>query len=98
MQDRERIESLLREVFTELRQDDEPGYTEQKEDFVFHMTDWLEDLNGLMSLYSDSGVGKEAAAKFVVGFLYHVIPHLNAAGRLLLGGIPDPFSVVTRKE
>jgi hypothetical protein len=39
----------------------------------------------------------EAASALVIGFLYHVVPHLNAAGRLLLDEISDPFASAEMK-
>ncbi|HET6880245.1 MAG TPA: hypothetical protein VFI31_08825 [Pirellulales bacterium] len=67
-------------------------YEKRKHDFVFHMTDWIGDLEQLAVLFRDPDQhDEEAASKVVVGFLYHVIPHLNAAGRLLLGEVGDPF-------
>ena len=92
MENRRQIESLLRAVFGELREEDQPGFEKKREEFVFHMTDWLDDLDDLIALFRSENATKEAAARQIVGFLYHVPPHLNAAGRLLLDGIPDPFT------
>ena len=55
------------------------------------MTDWLNDLESLVMLYEQHHLEKNKAASIVSGFLYHAIPHLNAAGRLLLDSVPDPF-------
>lgn len=55
------------------------------------MTDWLDDLEELLALLRSDNVTKEKAARQIVGFLYHVTPHLNAASRVLLDGVPDPF-------
>jgi hypothetical protein len=91
MENRQRIESLLRAVFGELREEGHRGFAERRDQFVFHMTDWLDDIEELMALLGSENATKEAAARQIVGFLYHVTPHLNAAGRLLLDGVPDPF-------
>jgi hypothetical protein len=85
------VDQLLRQVFGEVRDRAEPGYEKHCDDFVFHMTDWLHDMEGLQRLYRELNDSSTDAAEFVIGFLCHVIPHLNAAGRLLLGEISDPF-------
>src|SRR5438067_12126288 len=64
-----------------------------REDFVFHMTDWLGDLQRLSKLYDHPKSAKSVAADDVVfGFLIHALPHLMTAGRLLQGKeITRPF-------
>jgi hypothetical protein len=89
---------LLADIFDDMRKDDrkELGravYEQQRHDFAFHMTDWLADLEGLHKLFDQQDiVDRETARTFLIGFLYHVVPHLNAAGRLLVGEITDPFA------
>jgi hypothetical protein len=57
------------------------------------MTDWLGDLKELNALYTHpEKADLHEATVLIIGFLYHVIPHLNAAGRLLLDHISDPFA------
>jgi hypothetical protein len=54
------------------------------------MTDWSKDLGQLAALYKNpEKFTKAEASQVVSGFLYHVIPHLTAAGRLLLDYSPD---------
>jgi hypothetical protein len=68
-------------------------YERRRHDFVFHMTDWLDDLYDLNKLCrhpEDADV--EKATIFVMGLLYHALPHLTTAGRLLLDTISDPFA------
>ena len=89
MESQLQIKSLLRAVFGELREEDVPDFEKNRDEFVFHMTDWLDDF---VTLVRSATATKEAAARQIVGFLYHVIPHLNAAGRLLLDGVPDTFA------
>lgn len=87
-----RIKELLGHVFDELQTvEDREKYAEVKQQFIFHMTDWIDDLQNLIELYDQPEQPKGKAAQAIAGFLYHVIPHLNAAGRLLLDRIPDPF-------
>jgi hypothetical protein len=68
-------------------------YERRRFDFVFHMTDWTCDVTRLADLVRHpQNENDEAATKFLIGFLYHTIPHLSAAGRLLLDHVPDPFA------
>jgi len=94
------LEMLLSKVFDEMRDGvkkrvpvDE--YERLKEEFVFHMSDWRDDLGRLEVLFRDPERDPADAARDVAGFLYHVVPHLNAAARLLLDGVADPFSAQT---
>ena len=68
-------------------------YKRRRFDFVFHMTDWLRDLEGLKELYDhpEKADIKEART-FIIGFLIHVVPHVSTAGRILLDEIADPFA------
>jgi hypothetical protein len=61
-------------------------YAELKHDFVFHMRDIKEDVEKIARLYHHpERRSPEAESVFIIGFLYHVIPHLRAASRILLG-------------
>lgn len=92
------LENLLEQVFDdcqeELREElSSTEYEQRRHDFVFHMLDWQEDLERLIQLYrTPQGRELHSVSVFLIGFLYHVIPHLNAAGRLLLESVPDPFA------
>ena len=67
-------------------------YERRKREFIFHMLDWKPDLSKIAGLLDRSAsMSPKEATTLVIGFLYHVVPHLNAAGRLLLDEIPDPF-------
>jgi len=97
MQPDPKLLRLLEKVydsFQEEQRDELPAeeYDRRRFDFAFHMTDWLSDLKGYSKLVEEPGSFKtDDATHFLIGFLYHVVPHLNAAGRLLLDRIPDPF-------
>jgi hypothetical protein len=99
-----KVEQLLACVFDGaregLREELAPEeYENRQHDFVFHMTDWQDDLQRLTDLFKNPDkYDEETASTLVIGFLYHVVPHLNAAGRLLLDEIGDPFSPVKKKE
>lgn len=90
---------LLSKVFDRVRErhlpdsEDASPYEEGKRDFVFHLTDWTEDMERLRTLFANpQSYDVEAASNLIVSFLIHVIPHLNAAGRFLLDEISDPFA------
>ncbi len=93
-----KIKQLMGEVFDAVREgikESENSETCEKlrSEFVFHMTDWASDLEKLTNLYKHPEKSEiDPACNLVIGFLYHVIPHLNAAGHLLLGEIPDAFA------
>lgn len=88
------LEKALRGVFDEWRDDDKLlDRDAYRRDFVFHMTDWLNDLAALQDFYHHpERYGKDRASQLVFGFLIHAIPHLNAAGRILLDGLVDSFA------
>jgi hypothetical protein len=96
--DRSALERLFGQVFDHCQEglQDEISsakYERRRYDFVFHMLDWNEDLQFLNGLFAKpEGQDVEATSRSLIGFLYHVIPHLNAAGRLLLDEVPDPFA------
>ena|SRR5438105_6415294 len=90
---------LLNKVFDRVREGHLPPseegtqYEMWKRDFVFHVTDWMADSERLRALFaSPRDFDVEAASNLIVSFLIHVVPHLNAAGRLLLDEISDPFA------
>ncbi|HXG12043.1 MAG TPA: hypothetical protein VNK04_19975 [Gemmataceae bacterium] len=93
-----KLERLLKQVYDGAREglrkaEDPAAYKKLRYDFVFHMTDWMSDLERLRELYQHpEKADPDEACTFIIGFLYHVIPHLNAAGRLLLDEIPDAFA------
>ena len=92
-----KIRELLGQIFDELQTvEDGEKYAETKQQFIFHMTDWIDDLQNLIELYGQPEQPQGNAAQTIAGFLYHVIPHLNAAGRLLLDRIPDPFGEIQK--
>jgi hypothetical protein len=99
-----KLERLLEKVFDGAREgvrksEDAAAYKKMRHDFAFHMTDWRSDLERLHDLYQHpEKADPDEACTFIIGFLYHVIPHLNAAGRLLLDEVRDPFVESTTKS
>jgi hypothetical protein len=89
----------LREVLEEIYEkiSDRGGmpsaeYRARKDDFVFHLTDCRDDLGRLAELLNGAKPASEQDPIALLSILYHVIPHLNAAGRLALGQFSDPFA------
>ena len=88
------LEELLGHTFDAFRDaEDEADHAKKKAEFIFHMSDWISDLETLAALYRDPNMmDRKAARQFIFGYLVHLIPHLDAAGRLMLNEIPDPFA------
>jgi hypothetical protein len=67
-------------------------YKRRRQDFVFHVTEVADDFAEMAQwLAHPDTLSDEEASTLVIGFLYHAVPHLNSAGRLLLDKIDDPF-------
>lgn len=81
----------LRAIYCEMQTCRTPDDFKKQDDFAFHIIECMEDMNGISSMLSEIADSKHAAEK-LIGFLYHVVPHLNAAARLLLDKVPDTFS------
>jgi hypothetical protein len=68
---------------------------ELRHDFVFHMTDWIDDLHELKSLYDNpQAYTREQAASIVYRFFMHALSHLKAGERILFDPEErcDPFA------
>jgi hypothetical protein len=92
------LDRLLSQVFDEMNEDlrdalSADQYDQRRHEFVFHMTDWTLDLKELNALFDrPDGRDVNATCTSLIGILYHVIPHLRAAARVLLKEeVPDPF-------
>jgi hypothetical protein len=94
------LERLLGAVYRRYqRLDDRAADSQARQDFIFHMTDWLDDLDRLKAIYDNPDkIDRAEAGREIFGFLIHVIPHLKAAGRLLLDEISDPFEEPATKR
>ena len=93
-----KVQTLLERIFDDCREGlrEELSceeYQRRKDDFVFHMTDWLEDLDELQQLFANpDGQSIDQATSTIIGFLAHVGPHLTTAGDLLLDHVPNCFA------
>ena len=90
------LERMLKDVFAYWQTIDDPAKRrEYRQDFVFHMSDWLTDLAKLFDLYGHpERYTKGEAGERVFGFFIHALHHLNAARRILfhVEDYEDPFS------
>jgi hypothetical protein len=77
---------LLASIYnTYQKLDDAAANKAARSDFVFHMTDWEENLRALAQLYEHpEQFGRADAKRIVAGFLYHATAHVAEAARLLL--------------
>lgn len=95
MDNRAELEKKLRVVFEGMHERSEPDFDSRQHDFVFHMLDWVEDLNRLHALVSDpSKIAADEAERVVQEFLYHAAGHIAAAARLY-DEFRDPFVKTT---
>lgn len=69
-------------------------------DVVFHLTDWLSDLEDYYAFCADpTRVSAAELNNFLIGFLAHVPNHLAAASKLLTGiPVTDIFGVGATSE
>ena len=65
------------------------------DDAVFHMTDWLNDLNAWQSFCNNpDSLSKDELQDLLMEFLVHVPAHVAAAGKLITGlPVEDIFKV-----
>jgi hypothetical protein len=90
------LQRLLRAAYDYYQKlDDRAANAEARLDFVFHMTDWIADLERLAALYArPEEFDKHTASGVVFDFLIHALGHLLAASRLLLNQVSDPFAAM----
>ena len=82
-----RLKKLLGAVYDRFNS---AGTNASRHSFVFHMTDWVGDLEALAALYAEpQAYTKAQASDVVAGFLYHALWHVRAAARLLLSFEPE---------
>ena len=94
-QQRERLYAALEKAVRGFCGELGPARTDRKTyDFVFHMTDWYGDLIRLAELYQNPSAHSQTEWNdALLGFLYHVPGHLNAAATLS-DTLLDPFKVL----
>ncbi|HYE62395.1 MAG TPA: hypothetical protein VD997_10390 [Phycisphaerales bacterium] len=57
---------------------------EAVDELAFHLTDWLADLEKLVTLYNSERWDPEQAEDIILGFLIHASNHVPAAHRILM--------------
>ena len=77
-----------------------PGvnYERIKDEFVFHLTECIDDLDKYVRLCkSPVGYDLQAAERIVQGLLYHAVGHLISACRKY-DYVPDPFKELDERS
>ena len=94
---RRKLEKLLGSAYDAFNSN---GRAVCRRNFIFHMTDWLNDLEQLTELYKHpEKFDKRSTKDIVAGFLYHATWHIRAAARLMLDHTPeDIFKEIDYKE
>ena len=90
---------MLAKVYDRYQHLDDPVANENARlDFVFHMTDWLMDLEDIAKIYKNpENCSPKEAGRIVYGFLIHAVPHLIAAARLI-GEFHDTFADMEKES
>lgn len=98
MSNEERLAEMLNLVFDESCNVARADTEECRNQFVFHLLDWKDELRKLAELYaSPERFSSEEARKIVQAFLYHGASHIVAAARL--GGFfLDAFGTSSEKD
>ena len=85
------ISTALEKVFRAYNVAGSAEKDQRTHDFIFHMTDWRDDLARLSRLYENpSGYPQSEWNDAVFGFLAHAVGHLMAAAKLS-EALCDPF-------
>jgi hypothetical protein len=90
---RRQVEVALERAYRDAHPEAGPATEDRRtRDFVFHMTDWSDDLASLARLFREPAKHDgEAWRSAIDGVLLHAVGHLLAAARLD-GGVSDPFA------
>ncbi len=78
------LERKLLSFFNEMASAKEiNNYESDRGKFVFHMTDWQEELGSLIRLFKNpDDYDQDQANNVLQELFYHVLPHLNAAAEI----------------
>jgi hypothetical protein len=90
---RSELQRLLASIYNTYQKLDDPAANKTcRHDFVFHITDWEDDLRALAELYErPEQFSRADAGRIVAGFLYHATAHIMEAARLMLDWEPRYF-------
>lgn len=91
------LEQHLLEFFKQMAETKKKNnYDSENESFVFHMTDWKDDLKALHSLYeTPSEFSREEAHEILQSFLFHSLPHVLAAAQIY-DDAPEIYSMLMK--
>ena len=80
------LRQLLASIYNQFQRLDDPATNKAcRLDFIFHMTDWSDNLRCLADLYKNpKRFSKTDAREIVASFLYHATAHVMEAARLML--------------
>jgi hypothetical protein len=95
MESRERVAERIVAAFAEFELE-----ADVMRDIAFHMTDWKENLEEMLDLYTrPEGLSDEQVQNIILVFLAHVPNHIAAAKKMIgLGPIEDIFKVGVLEE
>ncbi len=87
------LHRLLAAIYNNFQKLDDPAANKIcRRDFVFHMTDWDNNLRELAELYErPERFSKAHAKQIVAAFLFHATAHVMEAARLMLDYQPGYF-------
>lgn len=89
------IQTALEGVYRPFNQSAGPVSSDHRtRDFVFHMTDWIDNLQQLHQFYEEPERHSDEEWDQAVygGIISHAIGHLLAASRLIDDDVSDPFA------
>ncbi len=91
----DKIEKALINAFNDLELD-----SASIDEAVFHMTDWLSDLQELNAFFEDpESLTPEKASELLIDFLVHAPAHIVAASKLVTGfPVSDVFNIGATSE
>ncbi len=85
-------QELVKRIKSAVKKSDDELSDDQVRDFTFHMTDWLEDLEGLMEVYDpSSNLSNSQIYDLLLKFCIHVPLHVVKASEILMD---DKFSLL----
>jgi len=77
-------EGCIEKIYSDLICPEEKAFKRKQHDFVFHMTDWLDDLDDISHLFKNhKEIPFEKASQIVFSFLDHATNHILAAAKLI---------------
>ncbi len=98
MNDPMRLDVILGDLFDTIANPEDKEFARHRSDFVFHISDCIDDLERLVDILRMSQKLDEKTKQEFSGLLYHVCPHVYAAATLLLDEVPDAFDAKRKRS